>query len=213
MNFSFFDVITSKNTSIKQMRTLKNRILNPGCYSNYLDRWLQHFSKEQLIIIDGDKLKSNPINIMSQLQIKLNLEPKLDYSQHLRFVPKKGFYCPIDSNDLNNKTIATKINQTTQLTSQNKQAINLIDVLNGSYSTLANNSTSNISNKLNHTSSHFDSLQVKCLGKSKGRFYPEIDLRSIKFLHKFYMKCNTMLFKLLVRLKVHVPAWLLDELS
>ena len=193
------------------MRTLRNRSLNPGCYSNFLEHWLQYFDKDQLIVLDGDELKLNPAAIMSQLQLKLNLEPLVDYNQQLQYVPKKGFFCPL----VNESSTNLIINTTNQSTSKQ---INLIDVLNGSYMGFTK-----LSNKMNHTSlfNNLDAsnsttastVQVRCLGKSKGRIYPEIDSRSISFLHKYYMKCNTMLFKLLVRLKVKIPSWLIEELN
>lgn len=40
----------------------------------------------QIFIIDGSRLKSNPIAVMHNVQRFLHIEPHYDYSEHLRFV-------------------------------------------------------------------------------------------------------------------------------
>lgn len=197
-------------------------------------------------MVDGDDLKTNPIAVMSQLQSALNLQPKLDYARHLRYVPKKGFFCQVlnDSSAAGRPGDADESNRNPSrpLDRVIRQTINTMDVLNrtdhvfgnGSANEFRNGFRNGLGNRLGngfgntsnnessnglttsdsvHASDDSDGAQVKCLGKSKGRVYAKIDLRSINFLHKYYLKCNTMLFKLLVRLKVRIPAWLLDELS
>lgn len=232
VSHSFYEVITAKNFSSKPLKTLRNRSLNPGCYANHLERWLGYFDKQQLILLDGDELRTNPVAVMSQLQSKLNLEPRLDYSRHLRYVPKKGFFCqllndswasdssgsrPASKDDAEETTRNVNSTRPNQLSRTVRQTI--IDVLNGSdHGTghrfgQAPDHESTASQPVQASSDDSESAQVKCLGKSKGRIYPKIDLRSINFLHKYFLKCNTMLFKLLVRLKARIPAWLLDELS
>lgn len=235
VSHSFYEVITAKNFSTKQLRTLRNRALNPGCYANHLERWLGYFDHEQLILLDGDELRTNPVAVMSQLQAKLNLEPRLDYARHLRYVPKKGFFCqllndswPDDRPASNPEETARNLTQPNQLSRAVRQTINLVDVLNGSDHESGHGKGSgkesgngqdygpghgSTSQPVQASGDDFEGAQVKCLGKSKGRIYPKIDLRSINFLHKYFLKCNTMLFKLLVRLKARIPAWLLDELS
>lgn len=213
MNSSFYDVITGKATQSKQLRTLRNRLrmrsLNPGCYSNYLERWLSYFEKDQLIILDGDELKLNPIKVMADLQLKLNLDEVIDYNDHLLYVSKKGFYC-----QMLNGTQQLKTNsQSTNSSQLNNKETSPFDFLNGSHFNMNTLNDSNLNSKQNQTFYNKENVQVKCLGKSKGRLYPEIDSQSINFLHKYYKKCNTMLFKLLVRLKVRIPSWLLEELS
>ena len=55
--------------------------------------------------------------------------------------------------------------------------------------------------------------KTKCLGKSKGRQYPPIDVRSEEYLRQFYNKYNVALSKVLDRINVDLPEWLLDELK
>ncbi|ETN61984.1 heparan sulfate N-deacetylase/N-sulfotransferase NDST2 [Anopheles darlingi] len=99
-NYSFYQVITATEAEPKALRDLRNRCLNPGKYAQHLERWLAYYPQQQLHIIDGEQLKSNPISVMMDLQRFLKLPP-FDYSQHLRFDNKKGFYCQVVSDNHN----------------------------------------------------------------------------------------------------------------
>lgn len=54
---------------------------------------------------------------------------------------------------------------------------------------------------------------TKCLGKSKGRIYPEMDGQAKKYLHNYFLHQNVALSKLLNRLRMKTPQWLEFELS
>ncbi|KAL0269790.1 UNVERIFIED_CONTAM: hypothetical protein PYX00_007403 [Menopon gallinae] len=99
LNYSFHQVITAPDVSPKPLRELRNRCLNPGKYAQHLERWLSYYSAQQLHIIDGDKLKLNPIEIMNELQRFLKINPPFDYSKQLRYDPKKGFFCQVIGGD------------------------------------------------------------------------------------------------------------------
>lgn len=98
-NYSFHQVITASDTAPKPLRDLRNRCLNPGKYAQHLERWLTYFSPQSLHIIDGEELKSNPVEVMNELQKFLKITPFFNYSEHLRFDPKKGFFCQVVSGD------------------------------------------------------------------------------------------------------------------
>lgn len=154
-NYSFHSLITANDTAPKPVRDLRNRCLNPGKYSTHLDRWLQYFLPQQLHLIDGDLLKSNPVEAMNELQRFLKITPVFDFSKHLRYDPKKGFFCQVVNGD-----------------------------------------------------------RTKCLGRSKGRQYPSMEDRSLKFLQRYYLSHNTALVKLLKRIGIrNVPQWLKDDLT
>lgn len=53
---------------------------------------------------------------------------------------------------------------------------------------------------------------TKCLGKGKGRSYPEMDQQAAKYLHGYFLHHNVVLSKLLNRLRVAIPQWLEAEL-
>jgi heparan sulfate N-deacetylase/N-sulfotransferase NDST2 len=97
-------VITASDSAPKPLRDLRNRCLNPGKYAQHLEKWLAYYNNQQLHIIDGEQLKTNPIDVMSDLQRFLKISPVLDYSNILRFDTKKGYYCQI-VNDMRNKCL------------------------------------------------------------------------------------------------------------
>ncbi|XP_075011465.1 bifunctional heparan sulfate N-deacetylase/N-sulfotransferase 2 isoform X2 [Calonectris borealis] len=58
-----------------------------------------------------------------------------------------------------------------------------------------------------------DGGKTKCLGKSKGRKYPDMDSSSRLFLRDFYREHNIELSKLMNRLGQPLPTWLREELQ
>ncbi|XP_051771570.1 bifunctional heparan sulfate N-deacetylase/N-sulfotransferase 2 isoform X1 [Ctenopharyngodon idella] len=54
--------------------------------------------------------------------------------------------------------------------------------------------------------------RTRCLGKSKGRKYPDMSLESRAFLSEYYREQNVELLRLLKRLGQPLPIWLRDEL-
>uniref|UniRef100_A0A8C0H7D1 Bifunctional heparan sulfate N-deacetylase/N-sulfotransferase 1 n=1 Tax=Chelonoidis abingdonii TaxID=106734 RepID=A0A8C0H7D1_CHEAB len=55
--------------------------------------------------------------------------------------------------------------------------------------------------------------KTKCLGKSKGRKYPEMDSDSRAFLRDYYRDHNVELSKLLYKMGQTLPTWLREELQ
>nr|CAI5842620.1 unnamed protein product [Callosobruchus analis] len=94
-NYSFHQVVTASDTAPKALRDLRNRCLNPGKYAQHLERWMTYFPPQSIHIIDGEELKNNPVEVMNELQKFLKITPFFNYSEHLRFDPKKGFYCQV----------------------------------------------------------------------------------------------------------------------
>ncbi|XP_043646644.1 bifunctional heparan sulfate N-deacetylase/N-sulfotransferase [Drosophila teissieri] len=92
-NYSFYQVITAGDSAPRALKDLRNRCLNPGKYAQHLEHWLAYYPAQQLHIIDGEQLRLNPIDVMNELQRFLKIQPLLDYSNHLRYDVKKGFYC------------------------------------------------------------------------------------------------------------------------
>ncbi|GAB0094252.1 Bifunctional heparan sulfate N-deacetylase/N-sulfotransferase [Sergentomyia squamirostris] len=94
-NYSFYQVITAGDSAPRALKDLRNRCLNPGKYAQHMERWLAYYAAQQLHIIDGEQLKSNPVEVMMELQRFLKITPTFDYSSHLRYDAKKGFYCQV----------------------------------------------------------------------------------------------------------------------
>lgn len=92
-NYTFHTVISANDSAPKPLRDLRNRCLNPGKYSHYLERWLSEYSLHQLHIIDGSLLRSEPASVMNTLQKFLKITPHIDYNKLLKYDAKKGFFC------------------------------------------------------------------------------------------------------------------------
>ena len=91
------------------MISLNYRCLEPGKYASHIERWLQFYKSQQLLIIDGEKLKSDPIYVMNKLQHFLNVQPIVDYEKLLKYDSTKGFYCPISCKYFDYQLHHTKI--------------------------------------------------------------------------------------------------------
>ncbi|XP_054731807.1 bifunctional heparan sulfate N-deacetylase/N-sulfotransferase [Anastrepha obliqua] len=100
-NYSFYQVITAGDSAPKALKDLRNRCLNPGKYAQHLEHWLAYYPAQQLHIIDGEQLRLNPVDVMNDLQRFLKIQPTFDYSNHLRFDVKKGFFCQVVSEKRN----------------------------------------------------------------------------------------------------------------
>ena len=61
-----------------------------------MERWLKYYKAQQLFIMDGEKLKKDPVQTMNNLQHFLNIKPILDYKNLLKYDAKKGFFCPLN---------------------------------------------------------------------------------------------------------------------
>ena len=50
-NLSFYEVITAGDTAPSRKRSLRNRCLNPGLYSQHLSNWLDYFPSRQVSFV------------------------------------------------------------------------------------------------------------------------------------------------------------------
>lgn len=80
----FNNVIKKVNPTIYSIFDSDFRCLNPGKYALHIERWLDYFHHNNLHIIDGDQLKSNPVDVLDQFQKFLKITPPFDYSSHIR---------------------------------------------------------------------------------------------------------------------------------
>ncbi|XP_026959394.1 bifunctional heparan sulfate N-deacetylase/N-sulfotransferase 4 isoform X2 [Sagmatias obliquidens] len=53
------------------------------------------YSWYQLLIIDGQQLRSDPVTVMGEVQKFLGVTPHYNYSEALTFDPQKGFWCQL----------------------------------------------------------------------------------------------------------------------
>ena len=106
---SFYDVITAPKDAPKPLRNLQSRCLEPGKYVSHFERWLTYYNSQQLTIIDGEELKTDPVSVMNKLQYFLSVKPTIDYAEHLKYDAKKGFFCPVRKIHTCKHTIPTVI--------------------------------------------------------------------------------------------------------
>ncbi|XP_058858715.1 bifunctional heparan sulfate N-deacetylase/N-sulfotransferase 4-like isoform X2 [Acipenser ruthenus] len=154
LKYSFYEVISAGHHAPAELRSLQNKCLVPGWYAIHIEHWLTYYPPSQLLIIDGQQLRSDPAAVMDEVQKFLGVSPYYNYSQALTFDPQKGFWCQL-----------------------------------------------------------LEGGKTKCLGKSKGRKYPPMDLESRTFLSRYYKDHNVQLSKLLHRLGQPLPSWLREELQ
>ncbi|NWQ95034.1 NDST4 sulfotransferase, partial [Burhinus bistriatus] len=95
LKFNFYEVVTSSHWAPSEIRTLQKRCLTPGWYAVHIERWLAHYPASQLLIIDGQQLRSDPATVMDEVQKFLGVSPHYNYSQALTFDPQKGFWCQL----------------------------------------------------------------------------------------------------------------------
>ena len=78
-----------------RLRRLRSRCLLPGIYANHLERWLRYYPSKQILVVDGDQLRTDPPSVMHLVQRFLRLKPVINYNHLLRFEPRKQFFCAL----------------------------------------------------------------------------------------------------------------------
>ncbi|XP_069090262.1 bifunctional heparan sulfate N-deacetylase/N-sulfotransferase 4 [Pleurodeles waltl] len=95
LKFSFYEVISAGSGPPSDLHTLQKRCLIPGWYATHIERWLAYFPASQLLIIDGQQLRSDPATVMDGTQRFLGVPTHYNYSEVLTFDPQKGFWCQL----------------------------------------------------------------------------------------------------------------------
>ncbi|XP_049670918.1 bifunctional heparan sulfate N-deacetylase/N-sulfotransferase 3 isoform X2 [Accipiter gentilis] len=95
LKFSFYQVITAGPRAPSELRALQKRCLAPGWYATHIERWLNYFPPYQLLIIDGQQLRTDPSTVMDEVQKFLGVSPHYNYSEALTFDSHKGFWCQL----------------------------------------------------------------------------------------------------------------------
>nr|CAB3254151.1 heparan sulfate glucosamine 3-O-sulfotransferase 3B1-like [Phallusia mammillata] len=68
------------------------RFLTRGIYSYFLENWYQYFPRKDFVIVDGDRLLTEPGEVMVKAQEQLGLEVEIG-PENFIFNREKGFYC------------------------------------------------------------------------------------------------------------------------
>ncbi|XP_070558757.1 heparan sulfate glucosamine 3-O-sulfotransferase 1-like [Ptychodera flava] len=69
-----------------------NEIVDVGVYVKHLIRWFEYFPPNQILIIDGDLFKVDPISELQRVETFLELRPFFQ-SDHFYFDSTKNFFC------------------------------------------------------------------------------------------------------------------------
>ncbi|VEL38752.1 unnamed protein product, partial [Protopolystoma xenopodis] len=83
----------------KNLVDLAERCVKPGYYARNLANWLKYYPSNQILLVDGDELRLNPIPLMQKVQIFAGFENSVNYSSLIFYDSQKGFFCA--SNELN----------------------------------------------------------------------------------------------------------------
>ncbi|KAF6306737.1 N-deacetylase and N-sulfotransferase 3 [Rhinolophus ferrumequinum] len=95
LKFSFYQVISAGPRAPAELRALQKRCLVPGWYASHIERWLVYFPPFQLLIIDGQQLRTDPATVMDEVQKFLGVSRHYNYSEALTFDSHKGFWCQL----------------------------------------------------------------------------------------------------------------------
>jgi len=66
--------------------------VDTGLYSSHLERWYQHFPRDQIHVVNGDRLIKTPWREISKIEKFLKLESKVT-RDNFYFNTTKGFHC------------------------------------------------------------------------------------------------------------------------
>ena len=68
------------------------RAINVSIYVDHLQKWYSYFPKQQIHVVDGEKLITNPLKEIRRVEEFLGLEHVIN-SDYIAFNKQKGFYC------------------------------------------------------------------------------------------------------------------------
>ena len=99
----FEDMVVGKSGGVDTSQPF----INASCYAYHIHNWLEHFSKDQMCYVDGDRFVTDPLKEVHLLEECLRLD---HYFSDVNFVydPAKGFYCFQDRNSVNNSVCMNK---------------------------------------------------------------------------------------------------------
>ncbi|XP_038060079.1 bifunctional heparan sulfate N-deacetylase/N-sulfotransferase 4-like isoform X2 [Patiria miniata] len=93
LNHTFYEILTSGPEAPRPVTLLRSRCLDPGKYIQHLQRWLQYYPPNQLMVLDGDLLRADPVVAMVKIQTFLPINAFIDFTDKIVYDDKKGFYC------------------------------------------------------------------------------------------------------------------------
>ncbi|CAL4082302.1 unnamed protein product [Meganyctiphanes norvegica] len=67
-------------------------IVIPSLYAEHMSRWLPWFKRDQILVVDGEKLISDPLTQITKVEKFLNIKPYIK-EDNFYWNSTKGFYC------------------------------------------------------------------------------------------------------------------------
>ncbi|EMP24699.1 Bifunctional heparan sulfate N-deacetylase/N-sulfotransferase 1 [Chelonia mydas] len=83
LKYTFHEVITAGPETSQKLRTLQNRCLVPGWYATHIERWLNGYHANQILVLDGKLLRTEPAKVMETVQKFLGVTNVIDYHKTL----------------------------------------------------------------------------------------------------------------------------------
>ncbi|CAD5216552.1 unnamed protein product [Bursaphelenchus xylophilus] len=96
-NLTLLDFESSVFLPNSSIINLKFKPVFNSLYSFHLQNWLKFFSLKQILVVDGDKFRINPLPEIKKVEKFLGLRPEIT-AENIRFNTNKGFYCFVDGN-------------------------------------------------------------------------------------------------------------------
>ena len=84
----FEKLITDENNELLERRAY----LRQGVYVKYLKNWLKYFPLKQILVLNGEKLISDPHSVVSKAELFLGLKPEIK-RENFVYNKSKGFFC------------------------------------------------------------------------------------------------------------------------
>lgn len=92
-------ISSAPSRSFEQLATFPNGTVNENykplaisIYHKFVHRWLEVFSREQLLVVNGDLLIEDPVPQLQRIERFLGLEPRIG-PHNFYFNETKGFFC------------------------------------------------------------------------------------------------------------------------
>ena len=86
---TFEETVMQKNSN--KLNT-SNEFVTMGLYANEVTKLLKYFSRDKILVIDGEKFSSNPLQYLKKAEQFFGLQPFFK-PIHFYFDSKKGFIC------------------------------------------------------------------------------------------------------------------------
>ncbi|KAH9281346.1 Bifunctional heparan sulfate N-deacetylase/N-sulfotransferase 2 [Echinococcus granulosus] len=76
-----------------QLYQLHLKCVEPSVYATHFRHWLHHYRANRILLVDVERLESDPAEVLRDVQEFLNVSTFIDYSKLLVWSERKGYYC------------------------------------------------------------------------------------------------------------------------